>query len=98
MMAFTRSGVRSPLSPPVSHRDHSTLAAAGVQAEASHMGWFGAFKQWFHRPSRAEQRLLHRCFGDAAQMERLIAHEQVRRPQLSRAAASEAALDRWSRD
>jgi hypothetical protein len=62
------------------------------------MGWFGAFKHWFHRPSQAEQRLLHRCFGDAAQMERLIAHEQAQRPQLSRAAASAAALDRWARD
>jgi hypothetical protein len=58
-----------------------------------------AFKRWLlHRPSQAEKRLLHRCRGDAAQMERLIAHEQARRPQLSRAAASEAALDRWSRD
>jgi hypothetical protein len=63
------------------------------------MGWMRAFTRWFsHRPSQAEKRLLHRCFGDTAQMERLIAHEQGRRPRLSRAAASEAALDRWARD
>ena len=63
------------------------------------MSWLRAFKRWLrHRPSQAEKRLLHRCLGDTAQVERLIAHEQARRPQLSRAAASAAALDRWSRD
>ena len=63
------------------------------------MGWMRAFKRWLsHRPSQVEKQLLHRCFGDTAQMERLIAHDQARRPQLSRTAASEAALDRWARD
>ena len=63
------------------------------------MGWIQAFKRWLSdRPSPAEKQLLHRCFGDTAQMERLIAHEQARRPLLSRAAASRAALDRWARD
>jgi hypothetical protein len=58
-----------------------------------------ALRKWFSRgPSRAEQQLLHRCHGDAEQTERLIRHELARRPQLSRAAASQAALDRWSRD
>ena len=54
---------------------------------------------WFARgPSRAEKQLLRRCSGDASQAERLIRHELARRPQLSRAAASQAALDRWARD
>ena len=58
-----------------------------------------AFGKWFKLgPSRAEQQLLHRCRGDAEQTERLIRHEVSRRPQLTRAAASRAALDRWSRD
>jgi hypothetical protein len=50
------------------------------------------------RPSDAEKALLHRCAGDKTQMERLIGHEQRRRPDLSRSAASRNALDRWSRD
>jgi len=63
------------------------------------MRWLSRLKQWFaRRPSRAEKQLLHRCRGDADQSERLIGHELARRPQLSRAAASQAALDRWSRD
>ncbi len=49
------------------------------------------------RVSPAERQLLKRCLGDAEQVERLIGHELARRPQLSRASASEAALDRWSR-
>jgi hypothetical protein len=57
------------------------------------------FRTWFTRgPSRAEKQLLRRCGGDADQTERLIRHELARRPQLSRSAASEAALDRWTRD
>jgi len=48
------------------------------------------------RVSPAERQLLKRCLGDSAQLERLIAHELERRPQ-SRASASQAALDRWSR-
>jgi hypothetical protein len=59
----------------------------------------GVLRKWFAaRSSKAEKQLLARCRGDAAQIERLIAFEQSRRPQLSRAAASEAALDRWNRD
>jgi hypothetical protein len=59
----------------------------------------GVFRKWFApRPSKAEEQLLVRCRGDAAQIERLIAYEQTRRPYLSRAAASEAALDRWTHD
>jgi hypothetical protein len=57
-----------------------------------------AFRTWFTRSSRAEKQLLRRCGGDADQTERLIRHELVRRPQLSRSAASQAALDRWTRD
>jgi hypothetical protein len=54
---------------------------------------------WFRKgPSAAEKRLLQRCAGDQAQMERLIAHELERSPGLSRAAASDRALERWSRD
>jgi hypothetical protein len=57
------------------------------------------FKKWFgSRPSRAEQQLLVRCRGDAEMIERLIGYEISRRPFLSRAAASEAALERWQRD
>jgi len=57
------------------------------------------FSKWFSRgPSTAERKLLSRCMGDAAQTERLIGFELKRRPQLSRAAASQAALDRWSHD
>jgi hypothetical protein len=57
------------------------------------------FRGWFGRgPSQAEKQLLRRCHGDATQTERLIRHEVARQPQLSRAAASKAALDRWARD
>jgi hypothetical protein len=63
------------------------------------MRWILAVKTWFsRRPSQAEKQLLHRCFGDAAQMQRLIDHEVARRPKLSRADAAKAALDRWARD
>ena len=63
------------------------------------MNLAGAFRAWFSTgPSRAEKQLLARCRGDAAQTERLISYELGKRPQLSRAAASKAALDRWSRD
>jgi hypothetical protein len=47
-----------------------------------------------HRTHR--HKIAPAVFGDTAQMERLIAHEQVRRPQLPRAAAPEVALDRWA--
>lgn len=57
------------------------------------------FRKWFAGgPSRAEKQLLRRCGGDSEQAERLIRHEIARRPRLSRAAASQAALDRWTRD
>jgi len=56
-------------------------------------------RKWFNRgPSRPEQQLLHRCFGDAEQTERLIRYELARRPRLSRADASRSALERWARD
>jgi hypothetical protein len=55
--------------------------------------------KWFRkRPSAAEKRLLQRCAGDQAQMERLIGVELQRRPDLSRAEASERAIERWNRD
>ncbi|MDB4961979.1 MAG: hypothetical protein JWP01_1978 [Myxococcales bacterium] len=57
------------------------------------------FTRWFRpRPSRAEQERLRRCRGDEAQMERLLGHELTRRPSQSRAAAAEAAVERWQRD
>ena len=63
------------------------------------MGWLRTFKGWFTPgPSHAEKQLLHRCFGDAAQAQRLIDHELARRPRLSRADAARSALDRWTRD
>jgi hypothetical protein len=59
----------------------------------------GVFRKWFaSRPSQAEQQLLRRCLGDATQAERLIGYELARRPHLSRSSASEAALERWTRD
>jgi hypothetical protein len=76
------------------------LSAAPAKRYKAHgMNLAGAFRSWFSKgPSRAEKQLLSRCRGDSAQAERLINHELGKRPQLSRAAASEAALDRWSRD
>lgn len=61
---------------------------------------FSLFKRWFGGTRRGadEARLLHRCHGDPELMERLIAHEQSRRPQVSRAAAARAAMERWNRD
>ena len=59
----------------------------------------GVFRKWFSKgPSQAERQLLVRCHGDASQTQRLIDYELSRRPHLSRTAASEAALERWSRD
>jgi hypothetical protein len=63
------------------------------------MKLLGAMAKWFRKgPSAAEKRLLQRCAGDHAQMDRLIAHELQRRPALSRAQAADNALDRWNRD
>ncbi len=61
---------------------------------------FSLFKRWFGSTRRGgdETRLLHRCHGDAALMERLIAAELARRPDTSRAAAARSAMDRWNRD
>ena len=50
------------------------------------------------RTSEHERLLLHRCHGDLALLERLIAAEVARRPASSRAAAAEAAIARWERD
>jgi hypothetical protein len=52
---------------------------------------------WFRRRTPEERLLLKRCAGDSAMMERLIQHELARRPDLSRAKASEWALERWLR-
>ena len=59
------------------------------------MSWFA---RWFGRPSVEEKTLLQRCRGDAEQMERLIAYEQSRRPQLTRSRAAASAVDRLRRD
>src|SRR5580765_7309452 len=54
--------------------DHIALAAGA--GYTNHMKLGEALRKWFsHGPSRAEQRLLHRCHGDAEQTERLIRHE-----------------------
>ena len=59
----------------------------------------GVFQRWFSSgPSPAERQLIERCRGDVDQTERLIGYELARRPHLSRTAASEAALERWTRD
>jgi len=55
--------------------------------------------KWFQKgPSSAERRLLQRCAGDQAQMNRLIAGEMKRHPGLPRAGAADRALERWTRD
>jgi hypothetical protein len=55
--------------------------------------------KWFGGSTAAhERRLLDRCHGDQQLMERLIAHEQTRRPNLTRSAASRSAIERWNRD
>lgn len=55
------------------------------------------FASWFKQPATDEHRLLRRCSGDRAQMERLIAFEIARMPSLSREKASSWALERWNR-
>ncbi|MBL9015574.1 MAG: hypothetical protein JNL83_15425 [Myxococcales bacterium] len=61
---------------------------------------FSLLRRWFGGTRRGtdEARLLHRCHGDAALVERLIAHELARRPEVSRAAAARSAMERWNRD
>ena len=61
---------------------------------------FSVLKRWFGGSRRGtdEARLLHRCHGDAELMERLIAHERTRRPDVTRAAAARSAMERWNRD
>ena len=61
---------------------------------------FSLLQRWFGGPRRGadEARLLHRCRGDAALMERLIAHERERRPDISRATAAKSAMERWNRE
>jgi hypothetical protein len=61
---------------------------------------FSLFTRWFGGTRRAadESRLLQRCHGDRELMERLIAAELARRPDVSRASAARSAIDRWNRD
>jgi hypothetical protein len=56
------------------------------------------FSRWFRGggSTAAEERLVHRCRGDRELAERLINRELARRPGLSRARASETAVDRWN--
>lgn len=48
--------------------------------------------------SGEEKQLLLVCRGDAAQMDRLIAYEDKRRPGISRRLQCRAALDRYKHD
>lgn len=48
--------------------------------------------------SAEEKKLLLICRGDPEQMERLIAHEDKRRPGMSRREACRAALERYAHD
>jgi hypothetical protein len=74
-------------------------ALQALAAEAITVRLVKVLKRWFaRRPSAAEKQLLHRCFGDAVELDRLIAYELGRRPQLSRSQAAQAALERWTRD
>lgn len=50
------------------------------------------------RRRSAEKKLSKLCFGDAAQVNRLVAQEQKRNPGLSRSEAVRAALESYSRD
>lgn len=55
------------------------------------------FARWFRSgPCAEEKRLLRRCGGDPSLTERLIGHELRSRPGMSRAAAAEAAEQRWA--
>lgn len=57
------------------------------------------FKKALPRWRSAEEKtLLLVCRGDPEQMERLIAHEDKRRPGMSRRQACRAALDRYKHD
>ncbi len=56
-------------------------------------GWFGGTGS-----TAAEDRLVDRCRGDRELAERLINRELTRRPGLSRAKASESAVDRWNHE
>jgi hypothetical protein len=61
----------------------------------------GILTRWFGKSTRTsgnERRLLDRCHGDQQMMERLIAAEVARRPGISRATASQSAIERWKRD
>ena len=51
----------------------------------------------FRRRS-AEKKLSKLCFGDAAQVDRLVAQEQRRDPRLNRAQAVRAAIESHRRD
>ena len=56
---------------------------------------------WFWlslRRRSAEKKLAKLCFGDAAQVDRLVAREQKRNPRLTRAQAVRAALESYRRD
>ena len=46
----------------------------------------------------AERKLTKMCFGDSAQVERLVQREQQRNPALNRAQAVRAAIDSYQRD
>ena len=46
----------------------------------------------------AERQLQRICFGNDAQVERLIAFERTRTPGISRAEAASRAVDRYRRD
>jgi len=60
------------------------------------VGWLDSLKKLFR--SAEEKTLLLVCRGDAYQMERLIAHENARRPGMSRKRQAKAALDRYKHD
>lgn len=50
------------------------------------------------RRRSAEKQLAKLCFGDTAQVERLVAQEQRRDPRLNRAQAVRAAIESYKRD
>ena len=76
--------------------DVETVAVLVLVATVGLVVWWAAGRSGGAR--RAETRLRHICFGNAAQVERLIEAEQTRTPGISRAEAVTRAVLRYERD
>ena len=76
--------------------DVETVAVLVLVATVGLVVWWAAGRSGGAR--RAETRLRHICFGNAAQVERLIEAEHTRTPGISRAEAVTRAVLRYERD